>query len=174
MGRYLMQKDGKNEIDIEDYFKGLRVLSVKGFGEFGEANNIYIERWIGSNDADVFIPTDSEGNATISYAPKDVVITFFISSSTANINVLTLKNTFLNYIQGATYFTDGYRRLKNKLIFMGSTENSLERYSERYNYVQFSCKFEKVSSIDTSYIGFLDFNKQVLKTADNQTLKVLL
>lgn len=146
MNKYFMQKEGKTEVDIEKQYKGLQVQSVKGLGTYGEASNVYIERWVGSNTADVFIPTDSLGNPTICYNPSDVVITFLLSGEG---NVNTVKRDFLNYIQGITFFTDKYRGLKSKLIFMGSVESILEGYSAKSSYIQFSCKFQKVNSIDT-------------------------
>lgn len=149
MGNYLIQKEGQTAIDPEIQFKGLRIQSVKGLGEVGAATNIYTERWIGSNISDVFIPVDNLGNPTISYAPIDVVITLFITNRTGDIDVQSVKNAFINYIQGAIYFIDNFRGLKSKLIFMGSVSNTMEMYGKgTVDHIQFSCKFEKINSID--------------------------
>lgn len=142
-----MQKEGGEPIDIEVFFDGLQVQSVTGLGNIGEANNIYIERWIGSNIADVYIPTDNNGVPKVTYNPTDVIITILVSKK--NNNVQETKKDFINYIQGITILTETYRGIQSKLIFMGSTEHIKELYSNNnLSFLQFSCKFQKINSID--------------------------
>lgn len=46
--------------DISFVFQGLKVLKIDGFGERGDAINVYNEQWIGSQDED-FLITGSSG-----------------------------------------------------------------------------------------------------------------
>lgn len=151
MTKYFMKKGNDLAIDIESYFKGLRVMSVSGIGEIGKASNIYIERSVISNEADVFIHTDSENKPFVTYEPKEVLMTFLVDDTRHDVDVRKVKDCFINYLQGIVTYWDDSRLLKNDLIFMGDVETPIQKYNSSFNLIQFSCRFEKVKSIDVPY-----------------------
>lgn len=88
-GRYFVRRSSNDEegwIDVckhynestgeeEGMWAGFRILSVSGFGEMGEAVNVYNEQWVNAQEEDFAIAGDS-----IIRKNTNLVVTFIISN----------------------------------------------------------------------------------------------
>lgn len=90
--------------DITTKFNGVAVLKLEGMLAKGEPVNIYTAQWIDSQQEDFMITTlDGSNNPVVIRKNVDLELTFIVRRkyATANINVQTVHDNFVNYITGS-------------------------------------------------------------------------
>ena len=90
--------------DITTKFNGVAVLKLDGMLAKGEPVNIYTAQWIDSQQEDFMITTlDGSNNPVVIRKNVDLELTFIVRRkyATANINVQTVHDNFVNYITGS-------------------------------------------------------------------------
>lgn len=97
---YVKKKSSDSYTDIATKFNGVRILSVDGFGEQGEAVNIYTAQWIDSQAEDFFVAKKQ----TVNNEQVDVVIRKNVDLNvTLIISRRYLTSTVQNYDEMSTY-----------------------------------------------------------------------
>ena len=90
--------------DITTMFDGVAVLKLEGMLAKGEPVNIYTAQWVDSQQEDFMITTlDGNNNPVVVRKNVDLELTFIVRRkyATANINVQTVHDNFVNYITGS-------------------------------------------------------------------------
>lgn len=96
----------KNEVymDVVNKFDGIKILSIEGINDIGEATNIYHEQWIDSDKEDVCITTyDEEKHGYVVVRKNtDINITFIVSpkyeTETPNFDTRQQHDSFIDYM----------------------------------------------------------------------------
>ena len=113
-GKYFVRrKTNASWEDITTKFDGVKVLSIEGFNEIGDAVNVYTEQWIDEQAEDFLVVTqDNGGNDVIIRQNVDLRMTFIVSRRYAA-NVIdeeTVYNTVVDYFtkHGGLYIKSVY------------------------------------------------------------------
>lgn len=99
-GKYFIRRSSSDEWeDMTSKFRGLRVLSVDGMNERGEAVNVYTEQWIDSQTEDFLVTTiDEGGNPVIIRKNVDIRITFIVGERYGASDTITDHEAFVDWI----------------------------------------------------------------------------
>ena len=83
-------------VDITTLFDGIKVLSITGMNEIGEAQNVFTQQWIDSQEEDYLLAGE-----TIVRANVDLTMTFIAGtrySSNGSVDTQTVYNSFVSYV----------------------------------------------------------------------------
>lgn len=91
--------------DVTTKFVGVKILSVDGMDELGDAQNVYTAQWVNSQTEDYHL----SGN-TIIRSNVDINVTFIVGERYGASDTQTVHNTFTNYMckQGDFYIRSAY------------------------------------------------------------------
>lgn len=126
--------------DITTKFDGVKVLSIDGFNERGEAVNVYNNQWVNSQKEDFLVTTtDGEGNDVIVRENVDLSLTFIVSRRYANsaIDEQTTYDNIVSYLcdNGDFYIKSAYVNKQAHVICTKSfkpTTQKLHRAENSY------------------------------------------
>ena len=98
-------------VDITTLFDGIKVLSITGMNEIGEAQNVFTQQWIDSQEEDYLLAGE-----TIVRANVDLTMTFIAGtrySSNGSVDTQTVYNSFVSYVcnDGDFYIKSTYRNV---------------------------------------------------------------
>ncbi len=91
--------------DVTTRFNGLKILSIDGFNEVGDALNVYTEQWVDSSVED-FMITNTNGHeaSTIVRKNVDLSLTFICGERYGAQNTQSVHDAFINYVCNGTDF----------------------------------------------------------------------
>lgn len=141
-GKYFVRRsENSSWEDLTTKFNGIKVLSVDGFNEVGDAVNVYTEQWVNNQSEDFLVTTqDGQQNDVIIRKNVDLDMTLIISrryqSGTPAIDEQTVYDNIVNYINGgAFYIKSAYVNKQVKVICTKSfkpTTQKLQRGLKSY------------------------------------------
>jgi hypothetical protein len=122
IGKYFHSSDGTTWDDFTNK-SGVRVLSIDGFGEIGDAVNVYTEQWVDSEIEDYMCTTKkTEQGTTIDAAVRknvDINLTFIVSPRYSDNQGVDVQKTYDDMISslcyGAIYLKSTYA---NKIAYV--------------------------------------------------------
>lgn len=136
---FIKRKSTDTYADITTQFSGIRVLSVDGFNEYGDAVNVYTEQWIDSHTEDVMVTKqDGNGNDVIIRKNVELQMTVIVSRRYTNsaISEQTVYNSLRAYLDGgAFYIKSAYTGMEAHVICLSSfkpTAQQLQRGDKSY------------------------------------------
>ena len=75
-GKYFVRKSASSAWeDVTTKFSGVKILSIDGFNEIGDAKNIYTAQWVDTQDEDYVLA----GNSVVR-ANTDLSVTFIVGN----------------------------------------------------------------------------------------------
>ena len=120
--KYFHSSDGTTWVDFTSH-SGVRVLSIDGFGEIGDAVNVYTEQWVDSEIEDYMCTTKKtvQGTTIDAVVRKnvDINLTFIVSQRYTNADI-DVQQTYDDMIatlcySGAIYLKSTY---VNKMAYV--------------------------------------------------------
>ena len=106
--------------DITTKFAGIKVLSIDGFNEVGEAVNVYTEQWFDSQQEDFMVTKQVNGENVVVRKNCNLSLTFIVSRRYAlgDIDEQTVYNNIVNYIcwHGDFYIKSTYTNKQAHVI----------------------------------------------------------
>lgn len=139
--KYFIRKNTTdNWEDITTKFNGVKVLSIDGFNERGEAQNVYNAQWVSETTEDFLVTTkDENGNDIIIRSNVDISMTFIVGRryATSTIDEQTVYDSFVSYIceKGDFYIKSAYVNKSAHVICLKSfkpTAQKLHRGEKSY------------------------------------------
>ena len=101
-GKYFVKRTSSGSWeDVTTKWNGLKILSIGGFGEQGDAENVFTQKWINSQSEDMMITKqDGQGNPIIIRANVDLTVTFIVARRYASttIDEQTIYDSFVKYV----------------------------------------------------------------------------
>lgn len=103
-GKFFIKHKNEAYMDVVDKFDGIKILSIEGINDIGEATNIYHEQWIDSDKEDVCITTydEEEQDYVVVRKNTDINLTFIVSPKyatiTQNFNTRQQHDSFIDYM----------------------------------------------------------------------------
>jgi hypothetical protein len=151
-GKYFVRKSASAAWeDVTIKWAGIKVLSVDGFNEQGEAINVFKQQWIdGTEDVDV-TEQDEQGNDVIRRANVDLKLTFIVSRRYAptEINEKTVYDNVINYMckTGAFYIKSVYTGMQANVISLKAVKPTAQKLNRGNNSfilttIELHCKSE--------------------------------
>jgi hypothetical protein len=105
-GKYFVRKSVYDDWeDVTTKFGGVKILSVDGFNEIGEAKNIYTAQWVDTQDEDYILAGDS-----VVRANADLSVTFIVGNRYGASDTQAVHDEFIDYMckQGDLYIRSAY------------------------------------------------------------------
>lgn len=105
-GKYFVRKSSSSAWeDVTTKFSGVKILSIDGFNEIGEAKNVYTAQWIDTQEEDYVLAGDSVVRANV-----DLSVTFVVGERYGASDTQTIHDNFINYMckQGDLYIRSSY------------------------------------------------------------------
>jgi hypothetical protein len=138
--KYFFKKHEEDEwIDVTTAFDGLRILSVSGFGEYGEAVNVYNEQWVDSQEEDFFVTKKVNQLDMVVRKNTNLVMNIIISRryASTSIDEQSTYDAFANMVatSGDFYIYSKYTNMVAHVICLDSfkpTTQLLNRGSKSY------------------------------------------
>ena len=114
-------------VDITTLFDGIKVLSVTGMNEIGEAQNVFTQQWIDSQEEDYLLAGE-----TVVRANVDLTMTFIAGtrySSNGSVDTQTVYNSFVSYIcdDGDFYIKSTYTGKSAHVVCLKGIKPTTER-----------------------------------------------
>lgn len=103
--KYFVSRNASSWEDITTKFVGVKILSVDGYNELGEAQNVYTAKWINSQTEDYFLAGGSIVRANV-----DISVTFIVGERYGASDTQTVHDAFISYMckQGDFYLKSAY------------------------------------------------------------------
>lgn len=105
-GKYFVRKSASSAWeDVTTKFSGVKILSIDGFNEIGDAKNIYTAQWVDTQDEDYILA----GNSVVR-ANTDLSVTFIVGNRYGASNPQAVHDEFIDYMcnQGDLYIRSAY------------------------------------------------------------------
>lgn len=105
-GKYFVRKSSSSAWeDVTTKFSGVKILSIDGFNEIGDAKNIHTAQWIDSQEEDYILAGDSVVRTNV-----DLTVTFIVGSRYGASDTRSVHDSFIDYMcnQGAVYIRSLY------------------------------------------------------------------
>ena len=114
-------------VDITTLFDGIKVLSVTGMNEIGEAQNVFTQQWIDSQEEDYLLAGE-----TVVRANVDLTMTFIAGtrySSNGSVDTQTVYNSFVSYVcnDGDFYIKSTYTGKSAHVVCLKGIKPTTER-----------------------------------------------
>ena len=114
-------------VDITTLFDGIKVLSITGMNEIGEAQNVFTQQWIDSQEEDYLL-----AGKTVVRANVDLTMTFIAGtrySSNGSVDTQTVYNSFVSYIcdDGDFYIKSTYTGKSAHVVCLKGIKPTTER-----------------------------------------------
>ena len=134
---YVRKKSTDAWEDVTTKFDGVKVLSISGFNEKGEAVNIYSEQWINSPVEDIMVTTQIEGQDVIIRKNVDLSLTFICGERYGASDTQAVHDAFVDYMcnNGDIYIKSAYTNKQAHVISLKAykpTTEKLHRGSNSY------------------------------------------
>lgn len=132
-GKYFVRKSSSSAWeDVTTKFSGVKILSIDGFNELGEAQNVYTAKWINSQTEDYFLAGSSIVRANV-----DISVTFIVGERYGASDTQTVHDAFISYMckQGDFYLKSAYVNKYAHVVCLKSykpTTQSLHRGRNSY------------------------------------------
>lgn len=126
--KYFVKRHANNSWqDVTTLFDGIKVLSISGFNEEGEAQNVYTAQWIGNQEEDYFLSGD-----TVVRANVDISLTFVAGtrySRNRNVDTQTVYDAFVDYIcnLGDFYIKSSYSNKAAHVVCLKGVKPTTEK-----------------------------------------------
>lgn len=143
-GKYYVKKGSNdNYTDITTMFDGVRVLSLDGFNEVGEAVNVFTQQWVDSQAEDFMVTKQVTNNNTttdvVIRKNVDLSMTIIVSRRYASTTIdeqsvfNTLRDYFCNH--GDFYIKSLYTNMQAHVVCLSGfkpTTQKLNRNEKSY------------------------------------------
>lgn len=118
--------------DVTSKFNGLKILSVDGFNEEGDAVNVYTEQFIDSQTEDFMVTKqDGSGNDVIIRKNVDLSMTFIVARryATSAIDEQTIYDSFRDYVckGGAFYIKSAYVNKRARVVCLSGFKPTAQK-----------------------------------------------
>ena len=115
-------------VDITTLFDGIKVLSITGMNEIGEAQNVFTQQWIDSQEEDYLLAGE-----TVVRANVDLTMTFIAGtrySSNGSVDTQTVYNSFVSYVcnDGDFYIKSTYTGKSAHVVCLKGIKPTTERF----------------------------------------------
>ena len=151
-GKYFVRKSASAAWeDVTTKWAGIKVLSVDGFNEQGEAINVFKQQWMDGTEDITVTEQDGQGNDIIRRANVDLKLTFIVSRRYAptEINEKTVYDNVINYMckTGAFYIKSVYTGMQANVISLRSVKPTAQKLNRGNNSfilttIELHCKSE--------------------------------
>lgn len=124
-GKYFVRKSSSSAWeDVTTKFSGVKILSIDGFNELGEAKNIYTAQWIDTQEEDYVLA----GNSVVR-ANTDLSVTFIVGNRYGTSNAQATHDAFINYMcmQGDLYIRSVYVNKHAHVVCLKSYKPTTQR-----------------------------------------------
>lgn len=123
--------------DVTDKWNGVKILSIGGFNEQGEAINVFRQQWMdGSEDIEV-TEQDDQGNDVIRRSNVDINLTFIVARRYASsiIDEQTVYNSVIAYMckSGSFYIKSLYEGMQVQVISLKSVKPTAKKLHRGQN-----------------------------------------
>lgn len=142
LNKYFVKKGTDAYADIMTKFNGVDILSVKGLNAQGAPMNIFTQRWVNSNAADVYVPD------TVYFDTNDVEISFIVwNKYDASVDVEAVHDSFIKYMTSNKITLKSlYNNLACELVCQDAYEPTLVVLKRSgLNYITGTLKLAKVN-----------------------------
>ena len=93
-GKYFVRKSVYDDWeDVTTKFGGVKILSVDGFNEIGDAKNIYTAQWIDTQEEDYVLAGDS-----VVRENADLSVTFIVGNRYGALDPQAVHDEFIDYM----------------------------------------------------------------------------
>ena len=134
--KYFVSTNGTTWEDVTTKWNGVKILSIDGFNERGEAVNIYAEQWQTSQNEDFMV---TSANGSVIRKNVDLTVTFIVSRRYASsvIDEQSVYDSVVSYMcdNGAFYIKSAYTNKYAKVACLKSfkpTSQKLNRGKASY------------------------------------------
>ena len=151
-GKYFVRKSTSAAWeDVTTKWAGLKILSIEGFNEQGEAINVFKQQWMDGTEDITVTEQDGQGNDVIRRANVDLKLTFIVSRRYAptEINEKTVYNNIINYMckTGAFYIKSVYTGMQANVISLKAVKPTVQKLNRGNNSfilttIELHCKSE--------------------------------
>ena len=133
--KYFVSRDGIAWEDITTKYDGVKVLSISGMNEKGEAVNVFTQQWVGSQEEDYQLVGDKVIRANV-----DLEMTFVCGTryaSNANVDTQAVYDAFASYVcdYGDFYVKSSYNNKYAHVVCLKGvkiTTQKLHRGTDSY------------------------------------------
>lgn len=92
--KYYVRKSTSNAWeDVTTKFSGVKILSIDGFNEVGEAQNVYTAQWVNSQAEDLYVLGNSIVRSNV-----NLTVTFIVGNKYGTENTQATYNNFVKYM----------------------------------------------------------------------------
>ena len=124
---FIKRRFGDTWVDITTLFDGIKVLSITGMNEIGEAQNVFTQQWIDSQEEDYLLAGE-----TVVRANVDLTMTFIAGtrySSNGSVDTQTVYNSFVSYVcnDGDFYIKSTYTGKSAHVVCLKGIKPTTER-----------------------------------------------
>ena len=137
-GKYFVRKNASAAWeDVTTKWAGLKVLSIDGFNEQGEAINVFKQQWMDGTEDIVVTEQDGSGNDIIRRANVDLQLTFIVARRYASteINEKVVYDNVINYMckTGAFYIKSVYTGMQANVISLKAVKPTVQKLNRGSN-----------------------------------------
>lgn len=137
-GKYFVRKNASAAWeDVTTKWAGIKILSIDGFNEQGEAINVFKQQWMDGTEDITVTEQDGQGNDIIRRANVDLKLTFIVSRRYAptEINEKTVYDNIINYMckTGAFYIKSVYTGMQANVISLKSVKPTVQKLNRGNN-----------------------------------------
>lgn len=137
-GKYFVRKSTSAAWeDVTTKWAGMKILSIDGFNEQGEAINVFKQQWMDGTEDITVTEQDGQGNDVIRRANVDLKLTFIVSRRYAptEINEKTVYDNIINYMckTGAFYIKSVYTGMQANVISLKSVKPTVQKLNRGNN-----------------------------------------
>lgn len=137
-GKYFIRKSTSGSWeDVTTKWAGVKVLSIDGFNELGEAINVFKQQWMDGTEDITVTEQDGQGNDVIRRANVDLNLTFIVSRRYAptEINEKTVYDNVINYMckTGAFYIKSVYTGMQANVICLKAVKPTVQKLNRGSN-----------------------------------------
>lgn len=151
-GKYFVRKSTSAAWeDVTTKWAGIKILSINGFNEQGEAINVFKQQWMDGTEDITVTEQDGQGNDIIRRANVDLKLTFIVSRRYAptEINEKTVYDNVINYMckTGAFYIKSVYTGMQANVISLKAVKPTAQKLNRGNNSfilttIELHCKSE--------------------------------
>ena len=138
--KYFVSSDGSTWQDVVSKWDGVKVLSVNGLDDVGDAVNVYTAQWVNSQSEDMMVTTqDGQGHDVVVRKNSDISVTLIVSRRFTS-SVIDEQSVYDNVVSfmaksGAFYIRSAYSGKDAHVVCLKSfkpTNQRLNRGSQSF------------------------------------------
>ena len=134
--KYFVSKDGVTWEDVTTKFVGVKILTLGGMNEQGDAVNVYSEQWVNEQAEDFLVTTqDQLGNDVIIRKNVDLQLTFICGTRYGAIDTQRCHDAFVEYVtkQGDFYVKSMYTEKVAHVVCLKAYKPTLQKLQRGVN-----------------------------------------